>query len=280
LPVATGPAATPGSALLAARKVVCGLLDLVFPDDCRVCEKPLVLSQPPYDVSRIPVCSRCLKAPELLHAEFFCIACRTPFLNRAPLDETGRCALCRLGLNGFDQVYSFGAYEGTLRKLIHVFKFEGVRTLQRPLGSLLAQVLPREMSFDAIVPMPLHWRRRWERGFNQSELLAREIARRWQTPVQNPVRRRKATAPQAGLTSSQRRKNVQGAFEAKQGCRLDRMHILLIDDVLTTGATASACARALKRAGASRVTFLSLARRDRRAPVEIATRAAAAGSGS
>ncbi len=269
----------PGSALVAARKVVCGLLDLLFPDNCRVCEQPLVLNQPPFKVSRIPVCSACLKAPELFHAEFFCVACRTPFVNRAPLDEAGLCSLCRLGVNGFDQVYTFGAYDGVLRKLIHLFKFEGVQTLQRPLGALLAQVLPRETSFDAIVPMPLHWRRRWQRGFNQSGLLAREIARRWQVPVSNVVRRKKNTAPQAGLTSSQRRKNMQGAFEVKRGKRLDGMRLLLIDDVLTTGATASACARALKRAGASHVTFLALARRDRRNGIEIEARVAAAGQG-
>jgi ComF family protein len=253
---------------------VCGLLDLVFPDDCRVCGERL------HEVSRIPVCSRCLLKPELFRAGYFCACCRTPFLNRAPLDESGRCALCRLGLNGFDQVYSFGAYEGVLRKLIHVFKFEGVRTLQRPLGALLAQALPRELGFDAVVPMPLHWRRRWQRGFNQSELLAREIARKWGVPVSALVRRKRATTPQAGLTSAQRRKNVEGAFQVGKGTRLKGMRLLLIDDVLTTGATASACARALKRAGAAQVTFLALARRDRRAAFEILAGAAAAGSGS
>ncbi len=207
------------------------------------------------------------------------MACRTPFVNRAPLDETGRCALCRLGVNGFDQVYTFGAYDGALRKLIHIFKFEGVRTLQRPLGTLLAQVLPRETSFDAIVAMPLHWRRRWQRGFNQSELLAQEIGRRWGVPVVKAVQRKKATVPQAGLTSAQRRTNVQGAFQAKKAS-LTGKHVLLIDDVLTTGATASACARALKRAGASKVTFLALARRDRRAAFDFERGAVAAASGS
>lgn len=264
----------PRGALVAARQVVCGLLDLLFPDECRVCEQPL------HEVSRIPVCSRCLKSPAAFHAEYYCAACRTPFVNRAPLDENGLCSLCRLGLNGFDQVYSFGAYDGALRRLIHVFKFEGVRTLQRPLGDLLAQALPREAGFDAIAPMPLHWRRRWQRGFNQSELLAREIARRWRVPVRSLVRRRKATAPQAGLTSAQRRRNVQGAFEARKRLRLDGMRILLIDDVLTTGATASACARALKRAGASHVTFLALARRDRRAGIEMEVGVGAAGPGA
>ena len=270
----------PGSALVAARRAVCGLLDLLFPDECRVCGEPLLLCQAPYEVSRVPVCNRCLSAPEFFQAEFYCAACRTPFANRAPLDEAGLCALCRLGVNGFDQVYAFGAHEGTLRKLIHIFKFEGVETLRGPLGALLAQALPRETSFDAVVPMPLHWRRRWQRGFNQSELLAREVARRWHVPVADVVRRKKATAPQAGLTSSQRRKNVQGAFEVKKGRRLKGMRLLLIDDVLTTGATASACARALKRAGASQVTLLALARRDRRGGTEVEAGQAAAGLGS
>ena len=115
-----------------------------------------------------------------------------------------------------------------------------------------------------IVPMPLHWRRRFERRFNQSALLAREISKRWNVPVHGAVRRRRATLPQAGLTNAKRRTNVAGAFKMKRGRRLDGLHILLVDDVLTTGASAAACARVLKRAGAARVTVLALARTDRR----------------
>jgi ComF family protein len=274
---ATRFVATTSGARSAAREAVCGVLDLFFPDDCRVCGERL------HEVSRIPVCSRCLHQPQLFRAEVFCACCGTPFLNRAPLDESGRCGLCRLGLNGFDQVYSFGAYEGVLRKLIHLFKFDGIRTLRRPLGSLLTQALPRECAFDAIVPVPLHWRRRWQRGFNQSELLAREIARKWSLPVCALVRRRRATAPQAGLTSAQRRKNVEAAFRVRcrdgKAWRLKGMRLLLIDDVLTTGATASACARALKRAGAAHVTFLALARRDRRISGNSDDMASAASAG-
>jgi ComF family protein len=258
--------AMPGDAVSVIRKAACGLLGLLFPDECRVCGDPLN-SKTLQEVSRIPVCSRCLNEPEPLCAEFYCVACRTPFLNRAPLDESGRCMLCRRGLNGFDRVYSFGSYDGTLRKLIHLFKFDGVQPLKRVLGRYLALCLPREERFDAVVPMPLHWRRRWQRGFNQSELLAREIARRWNVPVRKAVRRRRATAPQAALTSAQRRRNVQGAFEARKGT-LKGMRVLLVDDVLTTGATASACARALKRAGAAHVSLLTVARRDRRTAVE------------
>lgn len=199
-----------------------------------------------------------------------------PFANRFPLDESGRCALCRLGASGFDEVYTYGSYEGALRSLIHVFKYDRVAPLARPFGELLARALPRDRSFDLIVPMPLHWRRRWQRGFNQSALLAREIAKRWNVPVRRAVRRRRATAPQAGLTNAKRRANMRGAFRAT--ARLDGLRVLLIDDVVTTGATASACARVLKRAGAKSVTVLALARTDRRGGLDFEAEPAAAGS--
>ena len=208
-------------------------------------------------------------------------------MNAFPLDAAGRCSLCRLGVTGFDAVYSYGSYDGTLRALIHLFKYAKIHTLAKPLAHFLALVLPREERFDVIVPMPLHWRRRWQRGFNQSELLAREIGRRWNVPVRNAVRRLKPTAPQAGLTNAKRRANVAGAFGRKGNARLDGARVLLVDDVLTTGATAAACARELKRAGAAHVALLAVARTDRRAGLSSlelegfqTLAAAAAGAGS
>jgi len=210
------------------------------------------------------VCGPCLRKPAAFEAEYFCRDCRTPFRNHFPLDENGRCALCRLGVNGFDAAYSFGSFEGELRELIHLFKYNGVETMAQPLGRFLALALPREELFDAVVPMPLHWTRRWSRGFNQSELLARQIARRASVPVRNLVRRVKATAPQAGLTHAKRRANMSGAFRVRRGAKLSGLNVLLVDDVMTTGATASACARVLKQAGAARVALLTVARVDRR----------------
>jgi competence protein ComFC len=192
-----------------------------------------------------------------------------PFVNRFPLDETGRCALCRLGLRGFDAVYSYGSYEGTLRQLVHLFKYGGVRPLAGTFGRFLDQALPRETTFDVIVPMPLHWFKQWQRGFNQSNDLAREIGKKWNVPVRNVIRRKKATRPQAGLTNAKRRANMQGAFRMMRGKPLAGMRVLLVDDVVTTGATASACARVLKRAGAAHVALLALARTDRRQAVEL-----------
>jgi len=214
------------------------------------------------------VCAECLRKPTAFVAEYFCRDCRTPFHNRFPLDEDGRCALCRLGLNGFDAAYSFGAFETELRELIHLLKYGGVETLAQPLGRFLALALPRDEEFDAVVPMPLHWMRRWSRGFNQAELLAREIGRRTSAPVGNLVRRVKATAAQAGLTNAKRRANVRGAFRVRRGASVSGLRVLLVDDVMTTGATASACARVLKQAGAARVVLLTVARVDRRMSVE------------
>jgi ComF family protein len=244
---------------------------LVFPDDCRVCGDPLL------KFYRVPVCASCLADPQPLVADFHCAACKTPFVNPFPLDENGLCALCRLGAKNFDAVYTYGSYEGTLRELLHLYKYNGMRPLSRTFGEMLKRSLPREQTFDMIVPMPLHWTKLWSRGFNQAELLAREVGNTWNVPVRDIVRRRKATAVQAGLTNSKRRLNVQGAFRIQRGKTLSGMHVLLVDDVLTTGATASACARVLKRAGAARVTVLALARTDRRLDVDKTTKSAATG---
>jgi ComF family protein len=231
---------------------------LFFPDDCRICGQALRLA------SRIPLCLECLQAPEPLAADYFCVSCGTPFRNAFPLDSEGRCALCRQGLRGFDAAYCFGSYEGRLREWIHLYKYGRIRSMARPLVELLAAALPRHERFDAIVPVPLHWRRRWQRGFNQSELLARGVARKWRIPVVRALRRLRYTVTQTGLSNSARRQNVAAVFGARRN--LNGQRILLIDDVLTTGSTAAACANALHRAGAARVTLLTVARTDRRQP--------------
>jgi ComF family protein len=220
----------------------------------------------------VPVCRTCLSKPEPLAAEYFCVQCRSPFRSAYPLDEQGRCGLCRRGARGFDAAYSFGFYEAELRELIHLFKYGRVQTLAKPLGRLLALALPRDQRFDLIVPMPLHWRKRWQRGFNQSELLAGEIGRRTHVPVKNALRRVRFTSSQAGLTNAKRRSNVSGAFLAGKRSLLKGKHVLLIDDVMTTGATAASCARALKLAGARQVTLLTLARVDRRLGFDVTMR--------
>ena len=211
------------------------------------------------------MCPRCLNDPQPLDAEFFCVSCRTPFRNAFPLDAEGRCALCRAGLRGFDAAYCYGSYEGVLRDLIHLYKYSRIQTLRDPLGEFLARALPLEEVFDAVTPVPLHWRKQWQRGFNQAEFLARAIARRRGIPVVRALTRLRFTKTQAGLSNRERRKNVAAAFRCRRAAKtLAGKRILLIDDVMTTGATAAACARALKRAGAARVVVATVARVDRR----------------
>jgi ComF family protein len=125
----------------------------------------------------------------------------------------------------------------------------------------LARAFPREERFDAIVPVPLYWRRRIERGFNQAELLARQLSGSTGLPVVRVLRRVRATSTQAGLSNTSRRRNVAAAFRSRS---VAGKRLLLIDDVMTTGSTAAACATALKRAGAARVALLTVARVDRR----------------
>jgi ComF family protein len=216
------------------------------------------------------VCAACLASPEPLAANYFCSSCNTPFLNDYPLDEHGVCAACRSGLRGFDDAACFGFYEGSLRSLIHLFKYSGMKPLARPLAGYLERALAIDhrssdvKSFDAVVPVPLHWRKKWARGFNQAELLARHIAKRRGIPLVNALRRRRPTGVQAGLAIAGRRRNVEGAFAARKAADVKGKRILLIDDVMTTGATAGACASALKRAGATSVSLATLARVDRR----------------
>lgn len=151
-----------------------------------------------------------------------------------------------------------------MRQLIHLFKYGRMKPLSKPLSVYLAAALPRDQQFDAAIPVPLHWRRAWSRGFNQSGLLARGMARRAGIPMINALVRTRATETQAGLTHSGRRRNVSNAFRLKRRHSVQGLRILLVDDVMTTGSTGSACAFALKRAGAKSVALLTLARVDRR----------------
>ena len=169
-------------------------------------------------------------------------------------------------MNGYDEAFCYGAHDGVLRSLVHLFKYEGIRPLSQHLGNLMFTALPRDRTWDAIVPMPMHWWRQWRRGYNQAEMLARTLSRRTGVPVRKMVARKKATALQAGLSGSDRRRNVAGAFALRRGQRADGLRVLLVDDVLTSGATARACALTLKQAGARQVSVLTVSRADRRSP--------------
>jgi ComF family protein len=188
--------------------------------------------------------------------------CRTPFANEYPIQPDGVCHACRHGLRGFDFAYCYGYFDGPLKDLIHLYKYGRVQTLAPRLANLMAYALPLETAQDIVVPVPMHWRRRWERGFNQAAQLGRRIARRRGMRFGNVLARKRWTGSQTALSDYERRDNVAGAFEVRGS--VQGLRVLLIDDVMTTGATAGACAYELKRAGAKSVTLLTLARVDRR----------------
>ena len=255
------------------KRVSARFFNLVFPDDCRLCEEPLT------NVSRIPVCPACLALPQPLQAEFFCRACRTPFADDYPLDEHDLCTVCREGLANFDAAYSFGSYEGPLQQLIHLFKYAKVESLADPLSRFMLQAIPLDSKIDVVIAMPMHWRKQWERGFNQAELLAEPVARRYGLKLSKTLRRTRYTKSQAGLSETDRRANLRGSFQVRHPEQIAGKRVLVIDDVFTTGSTLRAAAEVLKAAGAAHVSALTLARVDRAISTRTALKSAAAAWG-
>jgi ComF family protein len=245
------------------------LLDLLYPPFCALCRLPLV----PGRRERDPVCARCWERLERI-APPVCGVCGLPLgtgfgerpavLAAAVHDPLPRCGACRAQPPAYRYARAPARYEGAVRDALHALKFDGRRSMARPLGALLAESedlgVPRP-AIDLLVPVPLHRARRAERGFNQAELLARELGRAWSVPVAADVlARARATRPQTELGGTERRRNVRGAFALARPERVAGRHVLLIDDVLTTGTTVAECARAVRAAGASAVGVLTVAR--------------------
>ena len=222
-------------------------------------------------MSRIPVCSACLTLPQPLEAECFCASCGTPFVESYPLDQQGVCQPCRENAVHFDAAYSFGSYDHPLQDLIHLFKYAKIESLAEPLGRLLLRALPRGVEFDMVLAMPMHWRKRWDRGFNQAELLAAPVARKLGLKVSGSLRRTRHTQAQAGLSEAERKTNLKGAFAVRNPAQIAQKRILLVDDVFTTGATLRAATEALKSAGAAHVSVLTLARVGHRSKQDFAS---------
>jgi ComF family protein len=155
-----------------------------------------------------------------------------------------------------------GPYEGRLRDVILQMKHWSGELLAESIGELWAAHSDkrfRELGVDAVVPVPLHWWRRWRRGFNQSAILARRIARRLERPfLARVLHRIRPTLRQTDVSPAARRENVRGAFRATAHRFIRNRSVLLIDDVMTTGSTASEAAKALRKAGANRVVVAVL----------------------
>lgn len=173
------------------------------------------------------------------------------------------CGSCRRRTPGFDYARSAAAYEDVMREALRAFKFRGRRALAAPLGDLLADMggrLPAGVP-ALLLPVPLHPRRERERGFNQASLLARRVGRAWRVPVRDDVLvRAVATPSQTELDAPARRANVRDAFRLRRPETITGCHVLLVDDILTTGATLSECARCLREGGAATVGALTVAR--------------------
>lgn len=228
-------------------------LDLLLPPACLLCGARL-----PAGISAGAFCPTCRAAvPPMPPAR--CPVCAVA--HRTPVTSLHHCESCLRQPPAFARVVAAGPYAGTLREAVQRFKYRGQLTLERPLGQLLAEAVTAAggPSPDLVVPVPLHVGRLRERGYNQSLQLARRLAGELGAPTAATLlRRTRATAPQQGLDATARKGNLRGAFAVAE--RLGGRRILLVDDVLTTGATVRECAAVLRRAGAAAVEVAVLGR--------------------
>jgi ComF family protein len=235
------------------RSILQGLLHLVYPGACHVCDAPL-----PPDAG--PFCDGCRKALTS-DATPRCPRCAGvvgPFA-----EVSDGCTHCRATPFPFDTAVAFGPYTGPLREIVLRMKQATGEGLAEMMGELWAEsgeARLRALGADVVVPVPLHWWRRWRRGYNQSEALARPLAARLGLPFRPSwLRRVRHTPQQKALSAAEKRENIRGAFRGR-GAGLRGRVVLLVDDVLTTGSTAAEAARSLRRAGAKAVVVAVLAR--------------------
>jgi competence protein ComFC len=218
------------------------LADLFYPQRCVGCDRRAsdLLCRTCFEaLPRIgrPVCTRC--------------GMPTAF-------ETRVCDECKSVDFAFESARAPLKYTGVGEEIVHALKYRGyTRVAERLAAPLMLEVLDAKDRFDAVVPVPLHRSRLRRRGFNQARLLARGVARRLNAPLSGTLQVVRRTRDQVELSAAQRRANVSGAFGARDRVR---GKVLLVDDVFTTGATMSACAETLLRAGAREVHALSLCR--------------------
>ena len=246
------------------------VLDLLYPPRCPFCNNLLAgqevargkgFSAPQVNNSTVLgweglLCRRCAGELPWLTGSC-CPRCAYPLQG----DQEG-CEHCRGLKFFFDECVALGSYRGEIRQALHRFKYQGKKTLARPMGLLLAAKLSHSgwfSSVDLLVPIPLSQQRLLQRGYNQAALLATVIGKELHKPVQEVLARVKDTQSQTGLHRRQRKENLEGAFSCREklpgGC-----HVLLVDDVFTSGATAGEAACVLKMAGAGRVSVAVLAR--------------------
>lgn len=233
----------------ARQRFVTNILDVIFPPVCARCRRVGAL-----------LCADCL-ADLVPVTEPLCIRCGRHNDNQLSGPEALPCSVCRQGPALLDQMRAPLLYVEPLSSIIHRYKYEGYFALAGPLGDLMAARWPSWTTPpDLIMPIPLHKKRHRHRGYNQSALLAKPLARAAGLAYNEAALRRiRHTVPQVGLGPEQRAENVRDAFAADDE-EVAGKHILLIDDVLTTGATMRSAAETLLNAGASSVSAYCLAR--------------------
>ncbi len=230
----------------AASGMIPQLVNLLFPSTCPVCRTSTDT------ISQAPFCIRCWQSITYYRGPS-CCSCGVPLASA----HADRCGPCRESPPAFSRAVSFGKYEGTLAAAIHHFKFLGLRRLAAPLAELLASVPTDDC--DAIIPVPLSIGSLRIRGFNQALLLAHHLSKLRGIPLMMDLLIKiLETPPQVGLSAQERAANVKKAFACTG--RAGGLNVILLDDVMTTGATVNACAKQLLRAGARNVQVLTLAR--------------------
>jgi ComF family protein len=240
------------------RDVARGVGNLLYPNSCLICGTP-----EPDDVPfRHGLCQPCVTALRGDPHETcpWCAATVGPHT-----DTSSGCTGCRGQSFAFERAFRLGPYDGRLREGILHTKTSAGEPLAEMLGRVLADRRGTELlaaGVEVVVPVPLHWVRRWSRGYNQADAIGREFAAGIGLPHDARVLRRVNPTPQqAQPSATARRENVRGAFRANPGARVAGRAVLLVDDVMTTGSTAAEAARVLREAGASRVVVAVLARR-------------------
>jgi competence protein ComFC len=198
-------------------------------------------------------------------ADPMCKCCGRPFSTPCTAQSIPAvCRLCRADVYGFSRARNFAIYNDALGAAIILLKYEEVTRLGDWFARRLAETFANYgegFRPDVIVPVPLHRERQHERGYNQADLIARPLARRLGVKLRPEVLIRTRPRPgQLVLSRTERWKSVRGAYATREGLRVDKLRVLLVDDVMTTGATLDSCARALRKAGAAEIFGLTVAR--------------------
>ena len=229
------------------------IMNFILPKVCIICKKFI-------SDKNIPLCNECFKKIKFINSNY-CVKCGIV------LNYGGEhCYECLKSNRKkfYEYLRSVCVYDGVIKDIIHLFKYSNKEYLYTFLGDLMVEYIKKEQNFlnvDLIVPVPLHWYKKFQRSYNQSDLLTKYIAKKLNMKFElNNLYRKKFTKSQTKLNREKRIKNVRGVFDIKNPDEFDKRKILLIDDVTTTGATLNECAWILKKAGASKIYGLTLAR--------------------